>query len=72
VSAKIPNAIVKMTANTAEGMFKSCACPIELENLLECGLFEHMVKHSRKPEIGDDGRLVKGKTSGANREEGPA
>jgi hypothetical protein len=31
-----------------------------------------MIMHSRKPEIGDDGRLVEGKTSGPNREEGPA
>jgi hypothetical protein len=30
VSAKIPNVIVKTTANTADGMFKSWAWPIEL------------------------------------------
>lgn len=72
VSANIPNATVKITANTAEGMFKSCAWPIELEELLECDLFEQTVIHSRKSEIGNDSRLVEGKASGANRKEGPA
>lgn len=32
VSANIPKVIVKITANTADGMFKSRASPIELRD----------------------------------------
>lgn len=68
----MPNARVKTTAETAEGIFNRSASPIDLSNWSIHEFQLSYITDSRKPKTCDNGGLVKVQPGSANREKGPA